>query len=163
MAINQNQDRPPHSTTSRALRWISAIFLSGAGSVLAVRLATPPTLDDVLATLFLFSFLPGAAILVARLIRRPLGMALALAIPFAWTILSRDPSDSLALWVIPALALPLILLAGRRYRGGEGFDSRAPPSPSSLTRQHYTGSCRRPPKGLVPRLCSLGSTAPPGT
>lgn len=44
-------------------------------------------------------------------------MALALAIPFAWTTLSRDPSDALALWVIPALTFPLILLAGRRYRG----------------------------------------------
>jgi hypothetical protein len=118
MTINQRQDSSPHGIVSRVLRWVSVILLSGAGSVLAVRLATSPTLDDVLATLFLFLFLPGAAILLAGLIRRPLGMVLALAIPFAWTTLSRDPSDSLALWAIPALTFPLILLAGRRYRGG---------------------------------------------
>lgn len=109
---------PPGRGSSWLARWIAIIALCGAGSVAAVRLATPSTLDEAIGTFVLFFVLPGIVILLLRVFSRSLASILALAIPFVWLSLSRDPSDSLKLWLIPGLTLVLILLAARIARAG---------------------------------------------
>ena len=102
------------------LFWLTAVALSGAGSVAAVRLATPLTLDDKPAVVLLYFLLPGAFILALGKLFRPIGLSLAAVIPFAWLLVTRDAGDGLSLWLIPVLASGAILLAARFSRR-QGF------------------------------------------
>ncbi len=118
MIAGNHPEPPPQSRFSRVTRWISVLSLSGAGSIAAVRLATPGVLDEKLGVLILFFVLPAPLVLLLRLLSKPLALGLAIALPFAWLGVSRDPRDSLLLWLVPALTLALIAGAARRYRSG---------------------------------------------
>jgi hypothetical protein len=118
MIAGHRPDPPPPSRLSRVTRWISILCLSGAGSIAAVRLATPTVLDERLSVLVLFFVLPAPIVLLLRLVSRALGLALALAVPFVWLAISRDTGDSLLLWLVPALTFALVIGAARRYGSG---------------------------------------------
>lgn len=107
---------------SSAWLWVGAIALSGAASTWTVRLASPAALDEKLTTLVLFFIVPGLLILLLAAMRRRLGIILAALFPFAWLLISKDPSDSLLLWLVPIAAMILVVPAG----GGRG--GRRPPN-----------------------------------
>lgn len=117
--MNRSHEAAPHTKRgpSSPARWIAIIALCGAGSIAAVRLATPSTLDDRLWTALLFFVLPALLIMILRAISRPVGVGLALAIPLVWLFVSRDPSDSLLLWLVPAATVLTILFAARTCAG----------------------------------------------
>jgi hypothetical protein len=93
------------------------IVLSGAGSVAAVRLAAPFTLDEIASTAVLFFGLTAALIRLLGAASSALGVAAALAIPFLWLSATRDSSDSLLIWLVPVATFILILLAARLCAG----------------------------------------------
>lgn len=93
--------------------WLTAAALSGAGSLAAVRSATPLTLDERLITLLLFLLLPGLFIFVLGKIYRPVGLSAAAVIPFIWLAISRDQSDSALLWFFPVITAVTVAAAAR--------------------------------------------------
>lgn len=93
--------------------WLAVTAISGAGSVASVRLSTPLTLDEPLSAILLYFIASGLLILALGKLSRASGLALAAAIPFAWLLVSRDPSDSRLLWLVPVLPAGAIVLAGR--------------------------------------------------
>jgi hypothetical protein len=99
--------------TGTALFWLAIIALSGAGSIAAVRAATPLTLDERFTSVVLFLILPGLIIFVLGRIFRPLGIFVAAALPFVWLAVSRDSADSHLLWLLPVVAAVLILAVAR--------------------------------------------------
>ncbi len=109
---------------------VVAIVLCGAGSMAAVRFATPPTLDEKSTALLMFFVLPGILILLAGAVHRYLAVALAILLPFVWLAAARDASDNLFLWLIPILTSGLILLAG--WLTGRKIMSMASPAASLI-------------------------------
>ncbi|MCK4303840.1 MAG: alkaline phosphatase family protein [Candidatus Eisenbacteria sp.] len=100
--------------------WILLISLSGSASAAAVRLATPPTLDEIGTTLGFFFLLPAIAILLLRKMRPGAGVGLAVLLPLFWTLVTCDSSDSMLLWLVPLfsgfLAILVAVHAGCRPR-----------------------------------------------
>ena len=94
-----------------ALFWLTIIAFSGAGSIAAVRTATPLTLDERFTSLVLFLILPGVLIFLLGKIFRPLGIVVAAALPFIWLGVSRDSADSALLWLFPLVTAVLIVAA----------------------------------------------------
>lgn len=95
------------------LFWATVVSLSSAGSIAAVRAATPLTLDEKLTTILLLVILPGVFIFAGGKIIRLLGLGLAAAIPFGWLLLSKDPGDSPLTWFFPVVAALAIGIAAR--------------------------------------------------
>jgi hypothetical protein len=93
---------------------LTALLLSGTASIAAVRLATPVTLDEKSTTAILFLLLPALFILGLGLIRRALGLAVAVAMPFVWLVLSSDRTDSPYLFLIPAVCAVAVISLARR-------------------------------------------------
>jgi len=105
--------------SGRALFRLTIIALSGAGSIAAVRTATPLTLDERFTSLVLFLILPGLLIFILGKVLRPLGIVIAAALPFVWLAVSKDPADSPLLWLFPVVAAVLIVAAsGLSTAGG---------------------------------------------
>lgn len=95
------------------------ISLSGAGSIAAVRLATPLTLDEWATALLLFLLLPAGVILIAARIWRPAGVMVAILLPVVWLLIAWGRPDSPLLWLVPvATGLLVGLVAWRAERGG---------------------------------------------
>ncbi len=97
--------------------WLTVIALSGAACLAAIRLATPPALDDKALTLALFVLIPGAVILFVARFWPKGALALAAIHPLVWAWISRDRF----LELLPLLAgllgvLALAFLARRRER-----------------------------------------------
>jgi len=101
----------------------SAIALSGAASMVAVRLATPLTIDERLTAVALFFVIPGLIVLAVGALNRATGLVLAALQPFLWVALVRGDGDTAALWAIPVVSAVIIALAapgsaGRRRTAG---------------------------------------------
>lgn len=96
---------------------LTVFFLSATASILAIRLATPVTLDEKSTTALLFILIPAVLILGLGAVWRTLGLLAAAALPFAWLILSTDKNDSPYMFLIPAFcAVAVIYLSRRRSR-----------------------------------------------
>lgn len=113
MTSAHSTDPNPRRGASKRRGWIAVIGLCGAGSIAAVRLATPCTLDDLLWISLLFFVIPGLLILALGAFSRAIGVAAAMAIPFIWLAVSRESSDSALTWIVPVVTLGLILSAAR--------------------------------------------------
>jgi hypothetical protein len=106
------------SRKSRAvLFWITLISLSSAGSILGVRLATPLTIDDKAIAVLVFYVLPAVTILILAALRRVLGIAAALVLPFPWLAIFMGTSDSILLWFVPVLTCLLLIVVIRMSAG----------------------------------------------
>lgn len=94
--------------------WTAVAALSGAGAVASVRLATPPTLDEIWTTVVLFFVLPSLLILALGRAWRAAGVTISVLMPVIWLLVAREASDSPLLWLVPAGAAVLIVLAAWR-------------------------------------------------
>lgn len=117
---SQSSQQPggAHQLRSRLLDWLVLVLVSGAGSLTAVHLATPLTVDEFVTGLVLFFLLPGLLICAAGLSWRPAGGVIALVIPFCWLAIAFASDDSPWLWLVPvatALVTGLILTAARTH------------------------------------------------
>ncbi|GEM_PF-1308483 len=111
------ESRDPKGGPAGAGFWITTALLSGAGSMAAVRFATPLTVDEKSTAALMFFVLPAVLIFLLSAIHRHVGTALAVLLPFVWLAAARDASDGLFLWLVPILTSGLILLAGWRAGG----------------------------------------------
>ncbi|MFC1572391.1 alkaline phosphatase family protein [Candidatus Eisenbacteria bacterium] len=121
MVGNEEKKEGPSASPSAGGVWLLGVaaLLSCAASVAAVRLAVPPVLDEKLTTLLLFLVVPAIPIVLFGVIRRWLGILIAFVIPFIWLCLAREGSDSLMLWLVPAVFAGLIIHAGRLSARGK--------------------------------------------
>ncbi|MBD3366807.1 MAG: hypothetical protein GF405_01380 [Candidatus Eisenbacteria bacterium] len=90
--------------------------LSAASALLAVRLASPYTIDDVPTAALLFVALPCVIILIAAIIRPRVGAIVAAALPAVVLFSFFSGNDPAWFWLVPLLAAAAILGATRRSR-----------------------------------------------
>lgn len=114
-ASNRDTHRPPRARSPRreARLAATAVLLSGSAAVLAVRLSSPGAVDEALTALVAFFALPGVLIFSVALAARRPGLFVAAFLPFAWTALVWQPTDGLAIWLVPVAAVCAIVLAAR--------------------------------------------------
>ncbi|MBD3235650.1 MAG: hypothetical protein GF330_02980, partial [Candidatus Eisenbacteria bacterium] len=93
--------------------WIVMTLTSGAGSVAAVRWASPLALDEPLVAALVFFVIPGLVIGAATWVHRIAGVAAACAAPLLWTSATVDGADPFELWLIPAATVLLLFLWSR--------------------------------------------------
>jgi hypothetical protein len=67
----------------------------------------------VATALVVFLAVPGAIVLALGLASRRLGLVVACLFPFLWTILAWEPTDALAIWLVPAAAACAVALTAR--------------------------------------------------
>lgn len=97
--------------------WITATSLSGIGSFIAVRLATPTVLDEKLPVVLMFYVVPGLVLWALGVVKQAIGLLLAVFIPFLWLVISKHPSDNALLFLAPLIPCALIVFIALRTRG----------------------------------------------
>ncbi len=99
---------------------LTAAALSGATSIVSIRLASPFTLDEPLTVLLLFFLLPAIVIVLSGLRYRLPGLTIAVMQPVSWLAIVRGTGDPLALWLLPvgcAFAVVALARTGRVRAG----------------------------------------------
>ncbi len=101
--------------------WTALVLISGAASVLAVRLANPSVLDELLTTVAIFFVLPFVLFLILNTISRVAAVIAAIAMPGAWLLIARGSADSALLSLIPIVsALVIAVIYCTRGAPGTG-------------------------------------------
>ena len=105
--------RPARWTEPFVRFWTIVVALSCTGSIAAVRLARPFTLDEKLSVLLLLFVLPAILILLLAGIHRRAGILAAILAPLLATALVFRPTDPPLLWIVPLIAIGLIGVTSR--------------------------------------------------
>ncbi len=100
--------------------WTTLALISGAASILAVRLADPAVLDELLTTIVLFFVLPAALLLILKAISRIMAVVVAVAMPGVWLLIARGSGDSALLSLIPIVSAALIAVIYCTHGAADG-------------------------------------------
>ena len=107
---------------------VPAAAISAAGSIAAIRLATPASMDERISVLLIWLLLPAVLALLLGRLHRMAGLLFLCAVPFASLALARESGDTPLLWLLPPITAALILGLRVPLRA-----RRAPPIAGGLT------------------------------
>lgn len=111
-----------HRGPVRFTLWAALVLISGASSILAVRLANPAVLDEHLTTIIAFFLLPFVLLLFLRAISRTIALIAVVAIPGMWLLIARGSGDNALLALIPIVsALVIVAVYCTRGTTGSGY------------------------------------------